>query len=969
MENFSTDKILRSEIAELGLSYDALNLLNKVDGIVKLKTVSDVASLTRIELLSLFVDSGVSYDIISNVVEEIEETLESKGIYLGDARAQILQGEKSEKEIEEAKLIRISSLIENPYLINKLERLGIYSLGDFSNVYVSDIRRLLTDRQREDFKIIVDAINENGLSFKQKHSYAYFNDPKVPYINVEELSEEEAEDFYSRPLSDFGFPQPVIDKLKEKGIDNIGELSMLYANELRMAINKNLELMSKIKEVLSRYNIQIHYVADEYYFEDPKIEPKDISKMSLEERYEFYSRPLSDIGVSERVEKYLQEKGIESIGDVEALTPKQIRRLLKNLNYSTLTKLLNTLAIFGVDKREEIPDRRFKDATKPKVNIESLSDEEREKYLKSSIVGMGFSDNIIAKFKSIGVETIEDLSKISSRDIRKMVNESPTTLMRIKSIMREYGLEPRKVSTFFEEPKVKYFNYNEVDEVKQKKFMERPIEDLGISGVLAETLKSKNILTIGQLSSLTIKDLKTDFNARQYTVHRLKERLNEFGIELKYEKVEESKDLIEKADMPSMNEEERAAFLSKPITEFKLDKFTQKRLKEAGIETLWDLMSYEKPELRAKLKANNVMMNELELLIGNLGERMKGSWCLVVDGKLVFKSEDINKIKYPRKVELVDIKTLPLEEREKMLDTRLEDLGLHVRAVDLIQKKSKIKTIRDIQSLDLGELKGLLARNEEYVEETLSVLGACGITFEYKEKQTTKGRTYKSTIDVEKLGNKEEILGLKLTDIGISFKIAQKLKNELGVVTVEDLTNTTKNRLRYLEEENKYYLSNVCEKALKNVGLSLKPVEKKSREPEKMLDPIDLSTLPKEELIEISKHSIQTLGLSKKTTRILMQEYDIKTIGDFLSLSAIEVYNFLYDNDHLYNKTYERMLEFGLKMPELKDMKKMVKKGIRRDSEDDEFTRKMKHYGAYLEYMKSKENSSSNADEDSGSEK
>ena len=961
MKNYSIDRILSSNISKMGLSEKTYDLISKTNGVIKLEKVSDIASLTRTELLSVLVDSGFDYNAISSAVEEVEEVLNSNGIELGDARAFMLQTKQNRDE--SAKGIRLSDISNNSKLVNKLARHGIYTLGDFSQHYISDVKDWITIYQKEDFDAIVENVKNYGLSFKQKEYFTKFEEPKIPYVNVNKLSQQDAEIFFDSPLEDIGLSKLTIERLAEKDVYTVGDLSSLYAYELRNALHGNDHLTDMVKERLSKYNIKIEYIVDKLYFQEPKIEPKEISEMTVMEKQEFYSRPLSDIGISKRAEEILQSKGIKTIGDVEELSSKQFRNVLKALNFTTAHKILNKLALFGVDKREKLLDRKFKEQTKEKVDFEKLSEKERDLYLNSSIVGMGFSDDIVAKFKSIGVETVGDLSQLTMKDIRAMVNNSPFTQSKIRQIFDDYGIEPVKLSTYIVEPKITPFDFNSADKNKQKEFMSRTFEDIGFIGVLAETLKASDIKTIGELVRLTGKDLREIYGAKRYTFKKLKDRLLEYGIELKEDVEKKVKtNLIESADIQSMSDEDKKAFLSKSIDEFKLEGSTQRKLKESGIETLGQLLDIEKPELRGKLKANNVVMNEIELLINNLGERMKGSLCYLVDGKLVYKSKDINNIKYPKKIESVDINTLSQDDREKFLDTKLEDLGLHVRAIDLIHKKSDIRTIRDIKTLYLGELNLLLAQNPEYIEETLSVLAECGITFEPKPNNGTKGRTFKKELSkLKKCETQEEVLALSLTDIGISSKVAMKLKYELGIETVEDLTKVSRNRINYLDDGNGRYMSGVCSSALKNIGLTLKESEKKYSQLSAIaIDPVDVNTLSEDELLSFSNRSLEEFGLSKKVTRIFVKEKNVKTIGEFLSISPLHVYSMLNGNDHLYTKACERMKEFGIEMPDYKTVKRARRKGglpttSRDESQEDKyFMRKMAHYDNYLSYMERK---------------
>lgn len=853
----------------------------------------------------------------------------------------------------------------NERISHNLEKHGIVTLEDLTNIYVSDLRDILHRYVRDEI-IIRDFMKSQGVTFKKATYLNQFEESKIGYFDIEKLSEEEREDFLFRPLSDIGISKKLVDRLASNGVITVGDLVEKNNGNLREVTGNNGELAYLLRERLAKFNIEVESRDADMYFTQPKIDVKDVKAMSATEKKEFYSRPLSDIGVSDRITRLLGESGIKTIKDIDALSVKQVKKLFVGFNYGTYKKFVETLAVFGVDKHDEIYDRKFKESTKEKVDLDKLPEQERQKYLESSIEGMGFSDDVVQKFKAIGVKTVGDLTKISLKDVRESVNKNPYAIRKINAIMDAYGLDFVKLHTYIDEPTIQRVNVLALKSEDAEKILNMPIEALGINGKFVDVVKrEKGVKTIGQLTSLKMSELKAlKVSSSNNEIYSIRDRLSEFGLSFAPEVVESkyyNDDFIDNINVEDLKDEQKEALLKLKLDNFKFRKSIVDRLKHVNIHTLGDLIEVQKPELRKITNLGSIAIQEIETTLAGLGIAMKGSSCYVVNGKVVSKVEDIKDIKTERKVELVDINTLKTEEKEKMLDTKLSDLGLHVRAIDLIEKKSDIRTIRDLSGLYLSDIENLLANNDEYIEHTLEVLSACGITFERKPRPTSY--TYESLEEkalkrIKECKSKEEILSLSLTEAGISRKSASTLES-LGITTIEDLTKKSKNQLINLTQGN-YALVKNLSNALDRCGLSFSEkgtLQSQDRKVEKL--PKMNANMDEETKKYFRKTSFGSVGIGKKVSRVLTENGQLTSLGDLLEKTPTELYIILGNNDAWYYKIRELLKEEGVKLPNLMYVKReIVESGAGAssslDHENKYFTRQMEHYGKYLEYVKAR---------------
>ena len=850
-------------------------------------------------------------------------------------------------------------------VLKKLARHGVTTLGDLSKYYISEIRDFV-HRRPVDEQIIRDVARKNGVSFRKVEYFTRFDESKIDYVDFYSLSDEEKKAFLSRPVTDIGINEKLAQRLATHGVYNIGDLVNRGRTDIRNIAGNNDVTGRLIRERLEKFNIVIASQDELYHFNEPVIPVKDIKDMNGKEKIEFLMRPLSDIGVSNRVISILKDRGVKKIGDVESLSEKEVKKLFTGLSFSTYKRFLETIAQFGIEKEEVIYDRKFTEGTIEKVDFETISDEEKEEYYANSISGLGFSKDIQERLKKVNVETIGDLVKMSRKDIREMITKNPYALRRIKAVMDDYGLEFVNLHTYISEPKIERVDVSKLSKQDAQKILELPIQSLGITGKMVDVLKKeKNIETIKELIGLKISDMKAiNKNNSNSNIFAIRDRLSDFGLSFAPEEKKSRyfrDDMIEHIDITKLSEDEKAKLLNLKLENFKFNKNVVRNCNEIGVTTLGQLIEMPKSEFRQKSRLNSIVVQEVEKTLADLGISMKGSNCYVVDGKVVSKLEDIKKLKTQRTVELVDVNTLSGKEKEEYLKTPISELGLHVRAIDLIEKKTYIKTLGDFQGMYLGEFEKMLASNDEYIEHTLNVLGECGIHFERKPQNlVSRNKTLKdkAEINAAKYTNPEEIANLPLTEIGISTRRARKFA-EVGIYTVQDLANKSRNQIFNLSNGNYKFVNQVNEN-LARFGFALnQDTEIKFRKPkDQEIAPLS-EQFDEETRNYYCETSFESVGFGKKLSRILTQLCGVDNLSGIIDKTPVEIYQILGENDIWYYKTRELLKEEGINMPNLMYVKRdMIENGVgatgSNSSENKYYARQMQHYNRYLSYVKAR---------------
>ena len=971
---FTTNKNLLETLKKWGVSDKSIKMLMDCDQSI---TKEELLSVGRLELMGLLFKSGAKYDDVYAASEDIVSKVKKYN-----------SGELLREEDDVLKR-PLYELGFSSSLCAQLQWRGVTTLEEASKYYLSDIRDWAQNRE-EEIQTMKYLLESNGSSFKKRASAVENQKLIMKRMDVKNMTEEQRSEFFASPIENLGMSNLMLDTLKSNGVRSVEELASLSTTDLRKFSGNNRYFLEGVRNVMARYGVYLDTVNEHIFFTEPKIERKLVNDMTDSERNVFENSKPSLIGMSHRVENLLAENGVETLADVIDADPISLRKMLSAVAYETYKKFVLRLSEFGIEK-SYIKARKAGEATAPKVDVETLSDEEREKFFARSIEELGFSEKIIYEMNRANIHTIGDLSKVTRKDLRVVAKSTHYTIQRIEEVMAEYGMKVVPMFTNITKPNIDTFDFYLADDVSKEKFLSASIEELGVHGKFVYDMKTQHGgTTIAHLMSLTQQQLKAMFSQDYHLPYKaINERLAKFGIILpKAETL--NKKIITREEFLSADEKMQVELLNHNLDEFDINPYIVKKLYTIGVKTMLDLASTPKPYIREKAKCNSKYMQELEIKLAQFGMKMQGSNCFVVDGKVVSTCEHISKILSEKKVEPVNIFELDEHEREKVLDTRLEDLGLHVRALNMFRDKKGLETIRDLMPLYKSDIKDLLGYNKDYIAKTLGVMSEFGIEFADKPlkqnpelKASKRAERFKKQVEKrDACKTKEEFEALTIGEMGFSGVPARKLK-KIGIQTVADLTTSTKKD--FIRRCNfDYSLVKTVKQMLTPFGIGFAEDTKIDDSNREIVVPKILSNLSQSQREELEKTPIEELGLSKKTKKIFIAADKVSTLGDIIAMSPIQLNAMLGGDEYLYTKLLESLSGFGVVLPDHKQLRKALKHMRRKTQTESDleitkpcavvpsqntpeeryYRRKMEHLRKYYDYIQARDKKQFAADFD-----
>jgi len=976
MEGLTTSKLLQENVKNLSLSNRTLEILNRLG----IQRIDDIAKLDRQELLTACINLGLSYEDITACVDEIEIKLYSNNLCLG------MDTNISDEKRAEALNSPMANLGISIAAASMLQTKGVNTLLDATNYTITEFRELLNRNFESSIKKIDYLLTKYGRKFKRPNFLNEHTNPLINYVDVESLNNEEKNEFFSRPISDIGLSIKATQRLNQYGLYTIGDVAKITNSELREAACANKDVSIWIKRRLEKFNIHIDTMDQDVYFSEPIVKAQNILDMSDQERELFLKRNIKDLGVSGRIVKVLAENDICTIGQVYDIDAKALKKVLKDFTYPTYYKLVEVLDLFGIDKKLEQFDTSFKPVKIKGIKFKELSEEKQNELLAQGLDSIGLSEKIIERLKRKQVYTIGDLIELSSSEFRDEISNSPYSQLKTRERLLSIGLDFSKQKTYFDNPLIETFDFNEATQEEREQLLSSHITNLGIRGHMVDVIKKVyGAVSVGDLINLTAKDIQNAMQGKvRYQLEHVTDILGKFGLKLKTESLSK----IKPENINGLEEDEKTLILDKDLKEFDLNPFIQKKLEKIKIVSLRDLAEAPKPYIRTKTKINSQQMHSLESFLAGFGLQMKYSNCLVVDGKVVSKVEDLKNAKSQKKATPIDINGLNMEEREIVIETKLEDLGLPVRALDLLREKQGIETIRDIMQVYRSDVKAILANNKTYYQAVADALNEYGIQLQDRRRQIFSGiHDAKKKKNDQKQERKdackdvEDYLALSLEDFGFAKKTVKKFA-ALGYKTVGDITLRTKKELNQSLQD--YSLVHKLKNMLQECGLDFAEDDIVSKPVKiKVIEPRVISDISQEERSTIFDAKIEEIGFAKPCVKILRDIYGVETFENVLQLDAMQIYLSMENDRYSYVKIREKLRAFGIDIPEYKVMHSAKKHGNfdymgrplvlqtqtngalfeKKDSSEDKYyMRKMAHAKAYFDYIKARNNKQLNSD-------
>ena len=782
--------------------------------------------------------------------------------------------------------------------------------------------------------------------------------PKMDFVDVKSLDEKSKNEFLSRPISDLGIPPLAVHKFNSAGVYLIGELVGLQLKDANEILDGNVDTLRGVRYVLSRFNLDMYSRNNDHYFmSEPKVIPFDVYAVSDDKRAEFFARPLVDLGLTKgQMQKLKDAVNVETIGQLAETEPEDIYYKV-GLSAESYTKFLQRLKMFGIDKSMYGGNNWFREMEIEPVDISSLDEQGKQKLLDKSISVLGLSRRMEKSFQAAGISSIGELSSLYVSDIKKIIGNGASTVGVIRDRLKLLGIELKVNKTEYGEPKFELRDTTHMSVVQRKQVLDRPITDFGLSGKIIEQLDMAGIKTIRDLTKLTGMQVRSMVSHGYATI--LKSYLDKLGLGFyQPEKMSAvNKNAMEEVAFKDLTPEFQKIFLELGVGSLSFKNASIKKLREAKIKTVGDLLSISKGQLREMLQTNNLIIKDIEITLARYGLKLRGSSVFVKDGKIVTNnSEHFLSLVSDRTIDPIFVKNMNAEQKRQFMNAKLEDLGLPLRALDHLEKKVGIDTVGELLSRYETELNHILAYNKQLIAKVKEILDEYGLKLKQKENPSEK-TVHDMKVDFEALPDEEKsiILSTGIEHSGLNTKQVQRLNN-MGIYTIGDLANS--DRADIVEKSNRYFAL-VVDRTLSKYGLSLDTKGIK----------IVKTTATGKIAEKVITFNLEQYGLSKKTAGLLKLGLDVDEIEDLTKFSSKQILKALKNSKYLYTSVYETALGHGVELQSPRivcSQKKSKTDSIVSTSSasskpqhevGDMSKRKYAHYKKYLTYIKSRNDS------------
>jgi len=725
------EEIMNIPITAIGISESTLKaILNckkiAVNGVSKsyYQTVGDLVTRGIGELESLLSSLKPRYDVLREWVQEIEEKLARIGLKIEDSEFTI--GD-----------IRIKELGLDDETSKFLQSCGkiIKTLDD---VIILDYEKLLVHVQRNNakkqLKKLEQSLEKYGLKIEESNyrlrKYKRF--PLTKYYGY--------------------FSQELIDKIESR---------------------------AKVVEQRTK--------------ELPKI---DLSIFGKEELLSLDVRYLS---IGAKTVRIFAENNIIYIKDVVSTGEKKLKNLV---NSFLVTKIENELATYGVivngsnvkivngkavRERFSIEEREGVTENAPApVDVLSLNDVDREKFLSIKISEFGFSPAIEKLFDgSEKYKTIGDIISVSrwqlSKDIEIATNYQ---VNKIQKALSRYNL---KFSEFVKgsqaiawrlinrEKFIEGFDFANASQEEKESFKNKKVSDIGFGEKMLETCTKLGVSTVGELLERSIAEIN-DIETRENVVKAIIFILGKYNLKLRKSERKDKKgqSLMRLKNINEMTQEEREAFMKQSIKVLGVSPKSYEKLCRNSLYTVKDLTTVSYSAICKILRAQSARKT-LKAAIDKCGLSFGGStrpWD-TIDRKYEAANDIVEIQRFT--LENPSVNTQHHEEKSKEIKNNniaSDNVGLLETSIDVLDignmakmffKSYNMGRLGDIATADIGRIKAILSfRSIEYrkLEDSLAQYGLLlGMTKEEAQKVAEENQR------AQKNENSEAVLKIKERDM------------------------------------------------------------------------------------------------------------------------------------------------------------------------------------------------------------
>ena len=969
--------VLDVPITELEVSGRARKLLNTLS--YKVTNLCDLSIQNKLKLIARCENDG------RVIVKEIERAMEKYGVKFVESSykldkdkffptdklvqheiIEIKNNEKNNREKrvaikldnrEKALNLDVSQIGISDYVVGLInENLGVHTIGELLQFTPMQLHSAINGNVVA-INTIRDFLKTNSLKMKSGKRAGWKDKIKVKTVDFKNITPEERVNVLEMPIESIGITQKTIERFNNLGIFKIGDLQGRNRESLKQSLNNNSSIMKKINYISKKFDIDMVY--DKKLGDHRVVENVfDFASLTQEGKEAIKEKPLTVLGLTKYNCKVLEDTlNIKKVSDIFAHTKIEIIRTCNNSSVvlNKIKKAFDGLG-FSFAKCEKMGrPKKIKKvvahaSTLVGKDVRKMTAEELIEFKCMSISALGLpktrEDVLLTKY---GIEKVGDLIKLTQQDMKEFRTNKKVYDKILHCI---YAYHPLGRSVFRKtselrgrkklSPKLTIANANNFT---KEEIFNSSVADLGISSMAQQALKDKlGIVKIADLMGKENRDVRLALNNNMPQFNRISKFLyaiNEPLVITKGKKSQQS--TIFEQDFSKLSDAEKELIWDKDISELGLTKRVQRQIREnLNVNTIKELADKSAIEIKKAINKNGAQYSKIYNGLLKLGINLK----IKKGPQLTF--------------DVANFANLSEEEKEKILNTDISEIGIHQKYVEGLNKKG-VHLVKDFAKLSKNKTRIAVKNNQKTIVAIDQIVENLGLGY-YSPSQA--GRTSQISVDFDKLKsmNKEELLNQPLSVIGLNERYIGLLKDSLNISNIGDLIAKTRTQIRKATNFNKTFFNKI-DNNLKEINLELvkkKRAYKKSAIENKKDKKKVMEETPKATNIFAHKTILSLVELSGQLKeRGLFALYDLDNIFfvpgtqhfDDLKEEIIEYLNKKFENAINQATTLEA-IEFAEKRLSrelelfdtiISQKKSRLYKGTDLDSKKQETTNKIKN--------------------------
>ena len=505
----------------------------------------------------------------------------------------------TDKEIEEIWNLPIEVICTNDEYLKNLKDLGIVTIGDMSSKALRKEVKAAFKHNNTPVEFVRTLFKKCNKQFSEDEcGWAYYNfdSGNQSKIMFATMKDSEKLQFLNLGIENINMPKAAVIVLKNNGVNAIKDILKLSPGEIKKLINNNNYCYASIVNYLKMFGI-----CTKQDKRKPHIPQKifDATKASNEEREELLSRPIESLNITIPAINKLKNNDVLTIGDLIKRNRLQVSIML-NHNPSALKTVRDELQKYGLvlpKFNRSAVEVKFTPRKIEIVDVNTLTEEERVKYLQTSVEEVGLTKLTVKKLRKYGVETIEDLTKISRKDFNEKIFNGGNETGEIRKFLESMGLSYEYNRTMGEtRTQIDSSVVRKMDEEQKREFMQRNISDIGLPKIIVEKLAGIGLHTIVDVAETDKNQIRESTGLRNDRIQELERKLYEYNVFMKgsnveniFEKVTYTDRKIDPVDIYSLNDVERKEILSRDVEDLGLPSYVLPKFERKGILKISDL--------------------------------------------------------------------------------------------------------------------------------------------------------------------------------------------------------------------------------------------------------------------------------------------------------------------------------------------------------------------------------------------